>query len=139
MVLLLNEKNAEIMADADHARLWDVLIHQEKGLMSRTNFFMIGESVFLLTYGIVLSLSPEHATYFAILGLGLSLVWLILQYNTLHDLSLISNRLKRIEVSKHYLAWREESRRFIVSHEIIAVVIPALALVAWFIALAFTS
>lgn len=139
MALLLSEKNIEIMADTEHAKLWDLLIHEEKGLTSRTNFFLVGESIFVLTYGIVVSFSPVHAAFFGMVGLGISLVWLLLQYKTLRDLATLSARLKKVEISKHYLAWREESRRFILSHEVIAVVIPALALIGWFIALAFTS
>lgn len=107
--------------------------------MGRTNFFLVAESVFLLTYGIVVSFASAHVAFFAIIGLGLSLVWLLLQYKTLSDLSKLSARLKSVEISKHYLAWREESRKFIISHEVIAVVIPALALVGWFVALAFSS
>ena len=139
MVLLLTEKNLEIVADTEHAKLWDLLIHQEKGLTSRTNFFLIAESVFLLTYGIVISLSGPKAYIFAIAGLAFSLVWLMLQYKTFSDLSKLSTRLKSVEVSKHYIAWREECRDFMVSHEVMAVVIPALCLIGWFLVLAFTS
>jgi hypothetical protein len=139
MAELLSEKNVEILADAEHARLWDLLIHQEKGLAVRTNFFLMCESVLILTYGIVISFALSRSAFFAIIGLTVSIMWLLLQYKTLSDLSALSRRLKRVEISKHYLAWREESAKFIISHEIIAVVIPALSLVGWFIALAFSS
>ena len=139
MVLLLTEKNLEIVADKEHARLWDILIHEERGLYNRTNFFLVCESIFVLAYGIVVSLAGGRAAFFAIAGLTLSLLWLLLQYKTMNDLSKLSARLKGIEISKHYLAWREECRKFMLSHEVMAVVIPALALVGWFIALAFSS
>src|SRR3989344_7538328 len=122
MALLLSEKNIEIMADAEHAKLWDLLIHQERGLTSRTNFFLIAEAVFLLTYGIVVSLAGARAFVFAIAGLAVSLLWLMLQYKTFSDLSKLSARLKGIEISKHYIAWREECRDFMISHEVMAVV-----------------
>lgn len=139
MAQLLSEKNAEILADTEHARLWDLLLHQERGLTGRTNFFLMCESVLVLAYGIVVSFAATRAAFFAVIGLTVSVMWLLLQYKTLSDLSKLSNRLKRVQISKHYLAWREESGKFILSHEVIAVVIPALSLVGWFIALAFSS
>jgi len=139
MALLLSEKNIELVADAEHAKLWDLLIHQERGLSERTNFFLIGEAVLLLAYGIVVSLAVTKAPAFAVAGLAVSLLWLMLQYKTFSDLSKFSSRLKTIEISKHYTAWREECKDFMVSHEVMAVVIPALCLVGWFVALAFTS
>ncbi len=139
MAILLNERNIEIMADREHAKLWDLLIHQEKGLASRTNFFLVAEAVFLLTYGIVVSFAAQRAFIFAIAGLAVSLLWLMLQYKTFSDLSKLSQRLKGIQISKHYIAWREECRDFMVSHEVMAVVIPALCLVGWFLILAFST
>ena len=139
MALLLSEKNIEIVADTEHAKLWDLLIHQEKGLSSRTNFFLVAEAVLLLTYGIVVSLAAGKAPAFAVAGLAASLLWLMLQYKTFSDLSKLSSRLKSIQISEHYIAWREECKDFMVSHEVMAVVIPALCLVGWFVALAFNS
>jgi|GEM_PF-5682381 hypothetical protein len=139
MAILLSEKNAEILEDTEHARLWDLLIHQERGLANRTNFFLVSESMFVLAYGVVLALAPTKAGIFAIGGLTVSLLWLVLQYKTLSDLSKLSARLHKVELSKHYLAWREECRNFLISHEVIAVVIPALCLTGWFVMLAFVS
>ena len=135
----MSEKNFEIALDPEHAKLWDILIHQEKGLMGRTNFFLIAEAVFLLTYGIVVSFAPARSYVFAVAGLTVSLAWLILQYKTLNDLSKLSHRLKGVEISKHYIAWRDKCEKFLVSHEVMAVVIPALCLVGWFVVLAFNS
>ena len=139
MALLLSEKNAEILQDTEHAQLWDLLIHQEKGLTGRTNFFLVAESMFLVAFSIMFALNPGKAGIFAIGGLTLSLLWLVLQYKTFSDLSKLSARLREVEISKHYLAWRAECRNFMISHEVIAVVIPALCLTGWFIVLAFNS
>lgn len=139
MPRLLSEKNIEILTDAEHARLWDLLIHQERDLTSRTNFFVIAESLFVLTYGIVVSFAPVRAYLFAICGIAVSLLWMILQYKALNDLSKLSARLKRVEISKHYHAWREECRHFFLSNEVMLIVMPVLSLVGWFIALAFNS
>lgn len=139
MAKLISEKDIEIMADAQHARLWDLLLHEEKTLSTRSDFFLVAEGLVVLAWGLVVSLASAHAYLFATAGLALSLVWLLSQYKALSDLSKLSARLKDVEFTKHYFAWRQECRRYLLSHEMLLVVIPALCFVGWFIALAFTS
>lgn len=134
-----DEQAITFVAEKEERQLWELLLHEERGFESRGNVFLAAEAVFVLAYGIVVAFSPLHAAFFAVVGLGVSLVWLILQWKNLGDLAKLSARFKRIATAKHYLAWRDETRRFILRHEVIAVVIPALSLVAWFVALAFAS
>lgn len=138
MIEYLSQKGAELMWDESHAALWDVLIAEERGYTIRTHVFLLTEALFALGYGLVAALAPAHAAFFTILGLSVSLVWLAIQYKTMRDLERLSERLKALAVVRHYLAWREECRQFLISHEVVALVVPALCLVGWFVALAFT-
>lgn len=139
MARYLSEVDEEIMRDSEHARLWDVLIHEERELSARSNFFLAAEGLVVLSFGLVVALASSHALWFAIAGLALSLVWLLLQLKTLSDLSKLSARLRKVEFTKHYFAWRAECQKFFLSREMQVVVIPACCLAGWFITLAFTG
>ena len=136
-LLLAGAGEPEIMDETEKARLWELLLHSEKDFTSRTNFFLVAESLLLLAYGIVIGQPARSAIVFVIAGLALSLTWIVLQIKTVSDLGKLYARIKDADVSKHYLAWRAECRGFILSHEIIAVVIPTLCLVGWFLVAAF--
>ena len=136
-LLLAAAGEPEIMDETEKARLWELLLHSEKDFSGRTNFFLVAESVLLLAYGIVITQPVHSGIVFIIGGLALSLTWLVLQIKTVSDLGKLYARIKDADVSKNYLAWRAECKGFVVSHEIIAIVIPTLCLIGWFLVAAF--
>ena len=123
--------------NTEKAQLWQLLLHNESMRINRTHVFLVAEAMLVVAYSIVLTQATKSLVIFAVGGLGLSCVWLILQCKAFGDMAKLSARVRDTDVSRHYTEWRAECKGFMASHEMTAIVIPALALVGWFLVLAF--
>jgi hypothetical protein len=114
--------------------LWSLLLHEENTFSSRTNFFLVGQSVALIAFATFAAREQSVSAVLwilASLGLGAAAIWLIVQARTYHILGHLVDRVD--DLLPQYGALRQKDRRRMgpPANWWLGIVLPSMALTSW--------
>jgi hypothetical protein len=111
--------------------LWDHYKHSETVFTNRINFFLLAESMFLVSYATLLS-GKERNLYtieiISVLGFLFTGVWLCVNYRTRKRLSVI---IKRFETVCPEIKQIRDEIIGVESNWFLGIILPIITLIAW--------
>lgn len=113
----------------ERERLWELLLHLETIINSRTNYFLIAESIFMAAY-----VAVNHSVgelIFVIGGVILSTIWFFLQSQTFGNIGKLLLQINGW--FPEYDKWKGAREHAIRSNEVIAYALPGLFFLLWLI------
>lgn len=121
--------NNDEQAVREREKLWQLLLHLEKIINTRTNYFLIAESIFMAAY---VSVNRSFGELIFVIGaVILSVIWLFLQHQTFRN---IGKLLTQIDGwFPEYDKWKGEREHPIRSNEVIVYALPGLFFLLWLI------
>jgi len=112
--------------------LWDYFIHHDRMLANRTHFFLVAESMLVVSYAVLASAASPRTlvmTVITCLGIFFTKVWLYMSRRTATNTEKLNKRLE--DVIPEYKEIRDE-RRGIRTNTFLGTCLPLATLVAWF-------
>jgi hypothetical protein len=119
----MDKVGRQLLTNEEKERVWVLLLHLEKILNDRTNFFVVAESVFISTY------MTTKSSFLLFGGISLSFLWLNLQHQTFKNSGLLLEQIK--EFFPEFEKWKNKQAHPFRSNGIITYGIPGIFLAIW--------